>query len=164
MDDFHLHIATANGFLELDMLDEAANALEEIEPQLKTRAEVLDVRAEIYCRLSKWEEMATVGKYLAEHYPEDSSHHLTYAFAVRFADSMEAACEILNAVADRFPDDAHFQYTLGGYESLLGLFERAFHHIRRAIELDRSMAKRALDDPDIEPLWDALGEVSDDAD
>lgn|GEM_PF-5446900 len=163
VDDFHIHIATANGFLELDMLDEAADALEEIQPHLRMRAEVLDVRAEIYCRLSRWEEMAAVGKLLAELYPEEATHHLTYAFAVRLADSLEAACEILNAVAHQFPDEAHFQYTLGSYESLLGLFERAFYHIRRALELDPPRASMALRDPDIEPLWDALQEVSDDA-
>jgi hypothetical protein len=42
--DWRRHVTAASGYLELGMFDDAANALEEIEPEDKTRKEVLGAR------------------------------------------------------------------------------------------------------------------------
>jgi hypothetical protein len=46
--DWQRHVLACSGFLELGMLDHAALALEEIEPEEKTRTEVLGARVALY--------------------------------------------------------------------------------------------------------------------
>jgi hypothetical protein len=45
---------TPSGFVELGMLDDAALALEDIEPEDKTRTEVLGARLVLYIAAKKW--------------------------------------------------------------------------------------------------------------
>jgi hypothetical protein len=47
-------IASNQGYLELEVFDDAAQALEEIEPEDKTRNEVLYARVDIYLAAKKW--------------------------------------------------------------------------------------------------------------
>ena len=46
------------GYLELGMLEDAANALEEIEPEEKCRKEVLSAQLDLYVAAQKWERAA----------------------------------------------------------------------------------------------------------
>ena len=46
--DWQRHVLASSGYLELGMFDDAALALEEIEPEDKTREEVLGARVAIY--------------------------------------------------------------------------------------------------------------------
>ena len=46
--DWQRHVLASSGYLQLGMLDDAALALEEIEPEDKTRTEVLGARIALY--------------------------------------------------------------------------------------------------------------------
>ena len=48
------------GYRELGMFEDAAHALEEIEPEEKTRNEVLYARVDIYLAAKKWDMAAAV--------------------------------------------------------------------------------------------------------
>jgi lipopolysaccharide biosynthesis regulator YciM len=58
------------GYLELGMLDDAALALEEIEPEDKTRTEVLGARIALYITAKKWGMAAAVASHLVKVEPE----------------------------------------------------------------------------------------------
>jgi hypothetical protein len=47
------HVIAASGYLELGMFDAAAQVLEEIEPEDKTRKEVLAARVDLYMAAKK---------------------------------------------------------------------------------------------------------------
>ena len=64
--EFHYHLQAAEGFLELGLPHEAAEALEDIEPDLKNRPEVIAVRVGIYEFLKRWEEMAMLVEMLPD--------------------------------------------------------------------------------------------------
>ena len=51
--DWRRHVLASSGYLELGMLDDAALALEEIEPEDKTRTEVLGARIALYITAKK---------------------------------------------------------------------------------------------------------------
>ena len=57
---------------ELEMLDDAALALEEIAPEDKTRSEVLGARVAIYLAAEKWDMAAAVANHLVKVEPENS--------------------------------------------------------------------------------------------
>jgi hypothetical protein len=54
------HVLAPSGYLELGMFDDAALVLEEIEPEDKTRSEVLAARVGIYLAAKKWDMAAAV--------------------------------------------------------------------------------------------------------
>jgi lipopolysaccharide biosynthesis regulator YciM len=64
-------VIASNGYRELGMLDDAAQALEEIEPEDKTRNEVLYARVEIYLGAKKWHMAAAVARHLVKADPEN---------------------------------------------------------------------------------------------
>jgi hypothetical protein len=53
--DWQKHVLASSGYLELGMFDDAALVLEEIEPEDKTRNEVLGARVNLYMAAKKWE-------------------------------------------------------------------------------------------------------------
>jgi hypothetical protein len=58
--DWQKHVLASSGYLELRMFDEAAQVLEEIEPEEKTRNEVLGARVNLYRGARKWDMAAAV--------------------------------------------------------------------------------------------------------
>jgi lipopolysaccharide biosynthesis regulator YciM len=64
--DWQRLVLASSGYLELGMLDDAALALEEIEPEDKTRTEVLGARVVLYIAAKKWEMAAAVASHLVK--------------------------------------------------------------------------------------------------
>ena len=88
-------VIASNGYLELGMFDDAANALEEIESEDKTRNEVLYARVDIYLAAKKWHLAAAVAKHLANTDPENPAAWINLAYAVRRDENIEAAEAVL---------------------------------------------------------------------
>jgi lipopolysaccharide biosynthesis regulator YciM len=64
--DWQRHVLASSGYLELGMFDAAALVLEEIEPEEKTRNEVLGARVNLYMAAKKWDVAAAVASHLAK--------------------------------------------------------------------------------------------------
>ena len=71
--DWQRHVLASNGYLELGMFDDAALALEEIEPENKTRTEVLGARVALYITAKKWDMAAAVASHLVKVEPENEA-------------------------------------------------------------------------------------------
>lgn len=54
-------------------------------------------------------------------------------------------------------EEAAYWFNRGCYHCQLGEMEDAKQCVRQAVELDKGFQQMALDDPDLEPLWEALG-------
>ncbi len=68
--DWQRHVLASSGYLELGMFDEAAQVLEEIEPEEKARNEVLGARVNLYMAARKWDMAAAVASHLVKVDPE----------------------------------------------------------------------------------------------
>ena len=64
--DWQRHVLASSGYLELGMFDEAAQVLEEIEPEEKARNEVLGARVNLYIAAKKWHVAAAVASHLVK--------------------------------------------------------------------------------------------------
>jgi predicted Zn-dependent protease len=84
-------VIASNGYRELGMFDDAANALEEIEPEDKIRNEVLYARVDIYLGARKWDMAAVVASHLVKADPENPAAWINLAYAVRRAENIQAA-------------------------------------------------------------------------
>jgi tetratricopeptide (TPR) repeat protein len=153
-DQQHWHAAV--GYVELGMFQDANDQLEKIDPFNRAAPEVLAVRIAIYHGLKKWELMREIAKRLTDFEPQDVQWIISYAYATRRADSIQAAKEILLNAETKFPKEAIIKYNLACYFCQTGDTQGAKNYLRKAFELDSSWRAKALDDPDLRPLWESL--------
>jgi hypothetical protein len=148
--DDQRHLTAAEGYAALGMYLHANVELEEIV------AEVLTVRLEIYLGLEKWELMLTVADRLAALEPDNVQWSISLAFATRRAQSIEAAKSILLSAVERHPKEPILHYNLACYECQLGDIGVAKARLQHACKLSEKCRLMALDDEDLEPLWDPM--------
>jgi len=150
------HLRAAHGYIQLGMFEEANAELEEIDPFCRHLPEVLTARVAIYYGLKKWDLMAVVAKKLAEINLNEPANFIDWAYATRRAESIHLAHAILSKGAELHPENGAIQFNLACYESQLGNLDRAKAHLSQATKIDRKFSAMALDDPDLEPLWESL--------
>jgi Flp pilus assembly protein TadD len=120
--DWQRHVLASSGYLELGMFDDAALALEEIEPEDKIRNEVLGARVNLYMAAKKWDMAAAVAIHLVKVEPENEGWWISLAYAVRRTESVENAEAILLRAQAIHPKVAMIAFNLAGYASVTGRF------------------------------------------
>ena len=153
-DGWQRHVLASSGYLELGMLDDAALALEEIEPEDKNRTEVLGARVVLYIAAKKWDMAAAVASHLVKVEPENEAWWINLAYSVRRSEGVEKAEAILLRAQTIHPKVAMIAFKLACYASVTGRMEDAKERLRNAIELNKDVRLLALDDEDLRPLWD----------
>ena len=115
------------------------------------------MRVDIYCRLQKWDLMREIAGRLCEFDPTKVQWAISYAYATRRANDLNAARDILVASLSKFPRDAIIYYNLACYDCQLGQIASAKQYLKQAFRIDPNWRSQALDDEDLKPLWDYLG-------
>ena len=128
------------------MLDDAALALEEIEPEDKTRSEVLGARVDIYMAAKKWDMAAAVARHLVKVDPQTAGWWISLAYALRRTESIEKAEAILLRAQAIHPKVAMIAFNLACYASVTSRMEEAKERLRNAIDLDKDVRKLPIDD------------------
>jgi tetratricopeptide (TPR) repeat protein len=100
--------------------------------------------------------MATISRRLVECDPNDVEWTISFAFAFRRANSIQAAKDILLKAEPKFPKQAVIKYNLACYFCQLRDLEPAKEYLKRAFEIDPNWRIAALDDKDLEPLWASI--------
>ncbi len=136
------------------MLNDAALVLEEIAPEDKIRNEVLGARVDIYMAAKKWDMAAAVASHLVKVEPQNATWWISLAYALRRTESVEKAEAILLRAQAIHPKVAMIAFNLACYASVAGRMEEAKERLQNAIELDKDIRGLALDDEDLNPLWD----------
>ena len=150
------HLRAAQGYVELGMFVEASDELEGIASEHRSHPVVLAFRYDIYCQLEKWTHAEVVARHLVKVSPEDSGYWVNWAYATRRCQSIEAAKQILLDAEKLYPKDAQIQFNLGCYASQMENPEEAKRRVAAAISLEGKYQMIALEDPDLEPLWDEI--------
>jgi tetratricopeptide (TPR) repeat protein len=156
MSDIQRHLRAAIGFIELGMLEDAVFELESLPPEDRGRSSVLALRVEIYRTAGNWSLMEVVARELWKRHPDEPIYWTNLAWAVRRLDTLVAARDILLEAVERFPGDAMSHFNLACYSCQLGDIEQAKARVGKAIELDAKFKMIALDDADLEPMWEEI--------
>lgn len=138
------------GLAELELFEEAEDELARLDPDLEV-AGVL--RCDLLSRQSRWEEMRELAEGLARRSPESSQWWISWAYAVRRAESVEAAREILTEARKLHPTEAIIVYNLACYASVSGELQRARELLDEAIGLDPVCKEMAAKDDDLKALF-----------
>ena len=82
------------------------------------------------------------------------------SLATRRANDLNAARDILVASLSKFPRDAIIYYNLACYDCQLGQIDSAKQYLKQAFPIDPNWISQALEDQDLKPLWDYLGDLN----
>jgi Tfp pilus assembly protein PilF len=145
-------LSHARGFLELGLIAEAAGELAQIPAPHHKELEVVAVRLAILQEQKDWPALRDLAAHLVGRAPGEAAGWVTWAYATRRADSLEAAKEILLAAERHHPDEPTIQFNLGCYACQRGDLESARRRVDRAIALDPKFKEAAATDPDLAPL------------
>ena len=123
------------------MLDDAALALEEIEPEEKTRDDVLGARVNLYIAAKKWDMAAAVASHLVKVQPEKAGWWINLAYATRRCEGIESAEAILLRARELHHDNAVIEFNLACYASVACRFEEAKERLKRAVRTGQAVSK-----------------------
>ena len=157
----HMYLEAAEGWLELGNYAEANEELERITPRLRAHPDVLRVRYEVFAKARKWEIAAEIARAFSEIVPLDSFGFIHLANALHEMKRTREALDVLLPILNSFPGDETILYDAARYFAQLGDRKSAWACLEQAIDMVGSseIKLRALDDPDLEPLWLDIAEI-----
>ena len=156
MADIARHLQAAQGYIELGMFVEASDELDRIAPEDRAHPAVLAHRYVISVEMEEWTHAEVVARHLVKILPEEPGGWINWANATRRCQSIEDAKQVLLSAEKLHPNEATIQFNLGCYACQLGDLEEAKRRVTAATSLDEKFRIMALDDPDLQPLWDDL--------
>jgi predicted Zn-dependent protease len=160
--DTHYFFA-AIGWLELGNLTEAKAELAQISPAQQEHPDVLEVRWSISAEAKHWEEGLQAAQALLRHAPERSSGWLHQAYALRRVPDggVQKAWDALLPAFDKFPKEPTIPFNLSCYACQLRQLDAARDWLKRAVAIGgkRKIKQMALQDSDLEPLWDEIRQL-----
>jgi hypothetical protein len=153
-------LAAAIGWLELGVPAEAEAELGRISAAQQVHPDVLEVRWLVLAHLRKWDAALEIARMLRKCAPNRSSGWLHLAYSLRRVakDGLQSAWEALLPAYSKFPREVTIPYNLSCYACQMSHLEEARTWLRRAVKLGgkRRVKEMALDDPDLEPLWEEI--------
>lgn len=147
--------------MELGNPIEADVELDKITPQLRSHPDVLKVRWEVYTAARKWEGALDIAAAIIQLVPDDPIGWVNRSYVLHELKRTPEARDNLLRVVDRFQANATMRYNLACHECQLGRLDLAKAWLEKAFEIGdaREIKLAALDDPDLEPLWEAIGSL-----
>jgi len=152
------HLSAAEGWLELGNAHEAQAELECLSDEAQGRVEVLAVRWGILAQFKSWDQCVVVAERIVELAPDEVFGWIHRSYALHELKRTQTARDSLLPATKLFPKIETIPYNLACYECQWGDLAAARDWFRRALKLhDRADLKaRALDDPDLQPLWSEI--------
>jgi hypothetical protein len=155
-----LFLSAAIGWLELGVPAEAEAELSKVSAGQQSHPDVLEVRWVILARSKRWDAALEIARALLRSAPSRSSGWLHHAYSLRRVSKhgLKQAWDALLPAYEKFPTEPTIPYNLSCYACQMQQLEDARAWLRRALKAgDREKIKQmALDDPDLEPLWDEI--------
>jgi len=159
LDRVKARLTAAAGALELGLPEMAHEEIEEIPPAFRTCEGVMRMRTMVFERMEAWELMCATAAHLAKNWPEKPEHWVWLAFATRRCKSVGEAASVLKQAVGLHPEEWVIPFNLACYASVTGDLKKAKELLGQAIEINPEVRAIALEDTDLNPLWDSLGET-----
>jgi len=154
------YVSAAIGWLELGVPSEAEAELAHVSAARQNHPDILEVRWVILAQTRRWDASLKVAQALQHRAPNRSSGWLHQAYSLRRMsdEGVKQAWNVLLPAYSKFPREPTIPYNLSCYACQMHQFDEARAWLRRAIKIgDRAKIKQmALDDPDLQPLWDEI--------
>jgi Flp pilus assembly protein TadD len=143
------------GYLGLGMVKEAAAEWKHLPEAERDTTPALALRMALLQAQAVWPALRDAAIEYVRRVPEDAGGWITWAYAVRRAENLATAEEVLIVAETKHPADPTIQFNLGCYACQRGDLAEARRRVDRAIAIDASFRELAGSDPDLAPLRDA---------
>ena len=152
------HLNAAEGWLDLDLVDEAVEELRQVSVQARFHPRVLRLHWRIASRNQHWGFAHAIAQGLVATCPDHPDGWLYRSQALHAMKRTAEAWQQLLPAALRFPKNALICYHLARYASVLHKFEDARRWLERATSLEEGNKLKwdAISEPDFDPLWKHL--------
>jgi hypothetical protein len=154
-------LSAAQGFIELGMFEDAWDELESLPfDESRVSGPVLDLRVQWCMGQEKWDMGAKIARGGIEKNPECLELYLSGSYCIRRCGGLEEAFEFL--VKGHLsgylgqPARGMYWFNLGCYHCQLGRNKEALDCVGQAVEVDKVFQRLAVEDKDLEPLWDSM--------
>ena len=145
-------ITAAQGYSELDMLQEAIEELNSLPPEDLIRADVIEMRVLIFMKGRLWKEALIESEKLCAIAPEVAIGFIHAAFCLHELGCTREARELLLEGPASLVKDPTYHYNLACYECVLGNLAIARAYLDTSLTLDAKLIDHAKTDPDLKPL------------
>lgn len=146
----------ADGYLDLDMPDEAHHQLDKLQPEYLSGTLYEEFLLRLAFVESDWSAAARTAELLIERVPDYAQFYIQLAYATRRSKGIEHAERILQDALRRFPDEMIINYNLACYAVVRGDHNRAVVSLKKIIH-EPGVLDMALEDEDLKPIWSQLG-------
>jgi tetratricopeptide (TPR) repeat protein len=149
-------LLAAQGYIELEMPDEALRELDAIPQPDQAREEVLQMRLFVFMRSRQWDEALGICARLRRERPDCTTGYIHGAFCLHEMGRTLEAKHLLLAGPACLLREPTYHYNLGCYDAVLGNLDEASHHLETSFQMDRKFREIAKYDPDLEAVKDRL--------
>jgi tetratricopeptide (TPR) repeat protein len=150
-------LLAAQGYIELEMPDEALRELDVLSPEDQAREEVQQMRLFVFMRARRWDDALDVCARLRRERPDCTTGYIHGAFCLHeIGRTLEAKQLLLTGPACLLREPT-YHYNLGCYDAVLGNLDEASHHLETSFQLDKKFRELAKYDPDLKAVKDLLG-------
>jgi tetratricopeptide (TPR) repeat protein len=144
------------GYLELGMYPDANDELEKLPSDVKAHPIVLLARLELLVEMERWEDGVILGASLIKLWPQEHEFRFKTAYCLHELKRTKEARETLATAPADLLKTALFFYNMACYETQLGNLGEALLLLESCFAKDKNWRAEALEDPDLELLWDSL--------
>lgn len=148
------------GYIELGMYDEAKRELALLPDDLQQKAEAKLAQLELLVETKEWGRGASLACELCRSWPEKSFFWIKWAYCLHELRRTSEARDVILSAPPETQAEPLVRYNLACYESQLGHIDHAKELLSMAIKADRGYQAIALDDPDLQPIWDSLNNTA----
>jgi predicted Zn-dependent protease len=145
-------LLTVQGYMELDMPEEALREILLVKPADQNREDVLQIKLFILMRTKCWEAALEICKFLQELNPETTVGYIHGAFCLHEnGQTPEAKAMLLRGPATLLQEPTYY-YNLACYDAILGNLEDAKKNLRTSFKMDEKFREIAKYDPDLKSI------------
>jgi len=159
---FQQRLIHAQGWLELGNLAEAFAELDELQPELRGHADVLEIRIEVFLKAKQWQSAFEVADTLVRQCPDRLRPWLARSEALHgMGKTLDACRQLALVLGTPISNRWEIKYALAQYSCAEGKSKAAYSFLKEALDSaeSRDLYLRALDDPMLEPLWKEIGSL-----
>jgi len=150
-------LLAAQGYIELEMPENALAEIDALSAQDQQREDVLQMRLFVLMRSKRWDDALAVCAHLREFSPACSTGYIHGAFCLHEMGRTKDAKDLLLTGPDSLHEEATYHYNLGCYDAVLGNLEEASKHLRASFQIDKKFREIAKYDPDLKTVQPLLG-------
>ncbi len=140
------------GYMELDMIEEALREIASIHFIDQNREEVLQIKLFVFMRAKRWEEGLEACKLLQKLNPKTTIGYIHGAFCLHESGRTAEARSMLLDGPESLLLEPTYYYNMACYDALLGNLKEAEHNLRISLEMDEKFRDIAKHDPDLQAI------------